>query len=179
MNKILRGCLISMALFFLVGFGVIFFITNSINKSISSDKLKVDDAWKGYVSQVNIRDRVLLKGKNLNMLNLVTKSEKNIQNNEKQILLSNEYILNDRIRLSGNKEVSLMDKKLYEALLNYNLNAKEFNLKYSVFPYSYLLRKKGIDLFEYFNIEYGKDNTELINEQKRAADWIKNGGEFK
>ena len=105
-------------------------------------------------------------------------SEKNIQNNDKKALLSNEYILNDSLRLSGN-EIESTNKNLNLALLKYNSDVKAFNEKYSVFPQNILRRQKGIDLYDYFNIDYGKGNTELINEQKRADDWIKNGGEFK
>lgn len=179
MNNKLKGCLISVALLFSVGLGLVFFITNSINQSISSDKLKAEEAWTVFAAQLHKRDSVLTRDKNSNILSLINKSEKSIHNNEKETLLSNEYILNDSLRLSENKKLSLINKNLNEALLKYNLNVKEFNEKYSVFPQNILRRKKGIDLFDYFNINYGKDNTELINKQKRINDWIKNGGEFK
>lgn len=179
MNNVLRGCLVSVGLLILVGLGVFFFIINEINKSISSDKLKVEEAWNVYANQLHSRDIILLRDKDLNILSLINKSEKNIQNGEKEDLLSNEYVLNDSLRLSRNQKISSINENLNQALLKYNLNVKEFNVKYSVFPNSYIRRNKGIDLYDYYYIEYGNDNTELINEKEQADQWIKNGGEFK
>lgn len=181
MNNILKGCLISLVLFFLIGIGTFYFISKEVDTSFSSDKVKVEKFWNAYISQLHIRDSILLqKNPSRILLYLINKTERNIQNNgKKKDLLYNEYILNDSLRQSENKEIILLNDKLNESLLMYNSNVKEFNLKYSVFPYNYLRRRKGVELYDYFNINYGQDNTELINQQKRTDEWIKNGGELK
>ena len=51
----------------------------------------------------------------------------------------------------------------------------KFNVKYSVFPNSYIRRNKGIDLYDYYYIEYGNDNTELINERAQESAFLLKG----
>jgi len=112
-----------------------------------------------------------------NLLPLITKTERNLKNNSsKKELIINEYILNDSLRKY--KYADSFNKKLNNSLMNYNMNVKDFNSKYSSFPYNYLRIKKSIPLYDYFEIEYGSDNGEIIRRNQKIDDWIENGGEF-
>jgi hypothetical protein len=63
-------------------------------------------------------------------------------------------------------------------LIFYNYIVKDLNSIYSSFPYNYIRLKKSVQLYDYFEIEYGNDNTQTIKKNNKIDDWINNGGEL-
>lgn len=179
MNKTIKGCLIVVIIFILGGIGSIFLIINSVDKAFILDKNKVDKSWNNYVDLVSYRNRTILNNKNMkNILPLINITEENLKkSSSKKDLLENEYIINDSLR--NYKYMDSVDQKLNNSLLIYNTNVKEFNSKYTSFPYSYLRIKKSVSLYDYFEIVYGKNNDETIKKNQKINDWIENGGELK
>ncbi len=177
MDKKTKGCLISGIAFILIVVIIIFFIIDGIDKSFQISKKKVDTSWDKYSKILYHRNQTLKKVNNKNLLLLITKTDRYLKtNSSKKELITNEYILNDSLRKY--KYADSFNKKLNNCLMNYNMNVKEFNSKYSSFPYNYLRIKKSIPLYDYFEIEYGSDNKEIINKNQKIEDWIQNGGEL-
>lgn len=177
MNKNMKGCLVSGIGFILILVIVIFFVLDSMNKSFQISKNKVDKSWDMYSELLHERNLTLKKVSNKNLLPLLSNTERNLKiNGSKKELITNEYILNDSLRKY--KYADSFNKKLNNCLQDYNLSVKEFNSKYSSFPYNYLRIKKSVPLYDYFEIEYGSDNKETIERNKKIDDWIENGGEL-
>ena len=177
MDKKKKGCLIAGVLFISILIIVIFSVIDTIDKSFQISKNRVDMSWDKYNKILYDRNQALKKIGKKNLLPLITKTERNLKNNSsKKELIINEYILNDSLRKY--KYADSFNKKLNNSLMNYNMNVKDFNSKYSSFPYNYLRIKKSIPLYDYFEIEYGSDNGEIIRRNQKIDDWIENGGEF-
>ncbi|GAB0157727.1 hypothetical protein CHRYSEOSP005_30090 [Chryseobacterium sp. Alg-005] len=179
MDKTLKGCLFSAIAIILIAFGITFFIIKNVNNTFLSDRSKVDTSWNHYIAFLHERNENLYNNENLkSIVHLVNNTEKLIKlKNKKKELLSNEYVLNDSlIRIKYMPEIN---QKLNNYLLLYNTNVREFNIKYSTFPYNYIRKKHKVELYDYFKIDYGSDNKSLIREQKKVNDWIENGGELK
>lgn len=177
MDRKTKGCLIAGAIFISILIIIIFFVIDTIDKSFQISKNKVDMSWDKYTQILYDRNQALKKVGNKNLLPLITKTESNLKtNNSKKELITNEYILNDSLRKY--KYVDSFNKKLNNCLINYNINVKEFNSKYSSFPYNYLRIKKSIPLYDYYEIKYGANNREIIRKNQKIDDWIENGGEL-
>jgi len=177
MNRKTKGCLITAMLLISILISVIFFIIDTINKSFQTSRNEVDKSWDRYINILYDRNLTLKKVGNKNLLPLITKTERNLKtNSSKKELITNEYILNDSLRKY--RYADSFNKKLNNCLMNYNTNVKEFNNKYSSFPYNYLRIKKSTPLYDYFEIEYGADNGEIIRKNNKIDDWIENGGEL-
>jgi hypothetical protein len=84
--------------------------------------------------------------------------------------------LNDSLRKY--KFIKNFNGELNKSVIYYNDMVKEFNSKYSSFPYNYIRLKKSVQLYDYFEIEYGNDNTQTIKKNNKIDDWINNGGEL-
>lgn len=179
MNKTLKGCLFSAISIILVVLVVTFFIIKNVNNAFLSDKSKVDTSWDNYITLLNQRNEDLSKEQDLtNIIPLINSTEELIKvKNKKKELLSNEFILNDSlVRI---KNIPEINEKLNDYILVYNTNVREFNIKYSAFPYSYIRKKYKVELYDYYKINYGTDNKNLIKEEKKIDDWIENGGVLK
>jgi hypothetical protein len=156
-----------------------FLIIQRIDKSFVSDKQEVDISWENYIKKIRYRDSVLLNNYNIENINAqINKTENYLKDYQlKKDLLNNEYTLNDSLIKYVN--IPHINDKLNRSLSIYNSNVKEFNAKYSSFPYNYLRIKKSVDLYDYFEIQYGLNNDEIIKKDQKINDWIKNGGELK
>ena len=177
MDRKTKGCLIAGILFTSILIIVMFFAIDTIGKSFQISKNKVDTSWDKYNKILYDRNRTLKKVGNKNLLSLVIKTERNLKTNSlKKELITNEYILNDSLRKY--KYADSFNQRLNNSLINYNMNVKEFNSKYSSFPYNYLRIKKSIPLYDYFEIEYGADNVEIIKKNQKIDDWIEHGGKL-
>lgn len=177
MDRKTKGCLIAGVVFILALITIMFFVFNTIDKSFQISKNKVDTSWNKYNKILYDRNQALKEVGNKNLLPLITKTERYLKtNSSKKELITNEYILNDSLRKY--KYADSFNNKLNSCLMNYNMNVKEFNSKYSSFPYNYLRIKKSIPLYDYFEIEYGADNGEIIRRNHKIDDWIENGGEL-
>lgn len=177
MDRKTKGCLIVGLVFILTLIILMFFVIDTIDKSFQISKNKVDTSWDKYINILHDRNRNLEKVGNKSLLPLITKTERNLKtNSSKKELIINEYILNDSLRKY--RYADSFNKKLNNCLMNYNVNVKEFNNKYSSFPYNYLRIKKSVPLYDHFEIEYGSDNGEIIRKNNKIDDWIENGGEL-
>jgi len=179
MNKSLKGCLFLAIAIILLALGAVVFMIKNVNNNFLEDKSKLDTSWNNYTTLLHQRNENLYKDESLkNIISLVNNSEAliKVKNNKKE-LLSNEYALSDS--LLKNKNLEVVNQKLNDYLSLYNDNVREFNVKYSAFPYSAIRKKHKVELYDYFKIEYGKDNHNLIKEQKKVDEWIENGGELK
>ncbi|MCE3074663.1 hypothetical protein [Chryseobacterium gwangjuense] len=179
MNKTVNGCLFLAIATILIVFMSAFFIIKNVENTFLSDKSKVDTSWNNYIKLLHKRNENLFNNKNLkNITPLINKTEELIKTrHKKEELLSNEYVLNDS--LTRIKSIRVINQKLNDYLYLYNANVKEFNIKYSAIPYSYIRKNYKVELYDYFKIDYGRDNKSLIREQKKIDDWIENGGELK
>jgi len=178
MNSKTKGCLIAATTFILILVCTIFLVSNIINKSFKKDKSKVDKSWEMYVTILHNRNKMLSENEELkNILPLTTKIEENLKKNLKKELIKNEYKINDSMRKY--KLDYSFNKKLNDCLIEYNSSVKEFNNKYSTFPYNFIRIKNAVPLYDYFDIIYGIDNSAIIEKNKKIDDWIENGGELK
>lgn len=180
MNKTVKGCLLSAILLILIIFWIIFLLINKMEKSFVADKQKVDLSWENYVKQLHHRNIVLLNDSDLNNIYpQINKTEKYLEErHSKKDLLNNEYVLNDSLRKYLNI-TNQINENLNKSLETYNLSVKDFNTKYSTFPYNYLRIKESVELYDNFEIKYGVDNNEIIKRNQKIDDWIENGGELK
>lgn len=177
MNKTFKGCLVSIITVILVCTLSIIIIGNYIEKSFQNEKSKVDKSWEKYSQLLRNRNNILVNdtiAKNLRPI--ISKTYYYLKNNNKRDLLSNEYVLNDSLRKY--KFISSLNGELNKSVIYYNVMVKEFNSKYSSFPYNYIRLKKSVKLYDYFEIEYGNDNTQTIKKNNKIDDWINNGGEL-
>ncbi len=177
MDKKTKGCLTVGVVFILTLITITFFVIDTIDKSFQISKNKVDTSWDKYINILHDRNRTLEKVGNKSLLPLITKTERNLEtNSSKKELITIEYIINDSLRKY--RYADSFNKRLNNCLMNYNVNVKEFNNKYSSFPYNYLRIKKSVQLYDHFEIKYGSDNGDIIRKNDKIDDWIENGGEL-
>lgn len=178
MNIKTKGCFVIVVLCILLLISTAFIINNIFSKSFQIDKTRVDDSWNRYVNVLNNRNKILLENRDLkNIVPLINETEKKLKENLKEGLIENEFKLNDSIRKY--KLAYSFNKKLNDCLIRYNSNVREFNTKYSSFPYNYVRIKKSVSLYDYFDIIYGIDNNEKIKKNKKINEWIEKGGDLK
>lgn len=178
MNKTFKGCLLILFLCILGAITTVYLFNNKIDNDFKIDRKSIEDSWDQYKTTIYYRDSILSQNISYkNIFHLLQLTQDNLKNNgNRKDLLNNEFSINDS--LLGDKNLDNINEKLNNSLSIYNSGVRQFNVKYSTFPYSTLRRKKGFDLYDYFNIDYGNSNDEIKRKQKKVDDWVKYGGKL-
>jgi len=178
--KFLKGCLLVLILFIVVGVIGWLFLENNIVGNLARLNQNVDKNWENYVANLKERNAEFTKQKIENdSLKYYSESSMRIIDSKDYLkeLELNEYKFN-KIAMSNNFK-SNINYKLNSSLDNYNQAVREYNIYRIRFPNSIIARRMNFrKSYNYFDIRYGIENEKVMARKKEMENWIKNGGAY-
>jgi hypothetical protein len=176
--KILKGCLITIIGFVLICVVGYYFYRNSVISNLESSSKNVEENWKKYTENINLRnEKLILETIKNDTLQHYLKTSKDIE--KKEFSREFEYIeykINEKL-MSENIETDF-NEKLNSNVDVYNQSVRAYNVYRVTFPNSLIARKtKYPKSFNYFDIiRYGIENQNPKEKRRKVDNWIKNGG---
>ena len=176
--KILKGCLITIIAFVLICTVGYYFYRNSVISNLESSSKNVEENWKKYTENTNLRNKKLIletiKNDTLqHYLKISNDIEKKEFSREFEYI---EYKIN--INLMSENIATDFNEKLNSNVDVYNQSVREYNSYRVTFPNSLIARKTNYPKsFKYFDIiRYGIENENPKEKRQKVDNWIKNGG---
>ena len=175
--KFLKGCLITLILFFGICVVGYFLFKNSVLNTLERYNNDAKQNWSKYAENLKIRNSQLsqqnFKSDSLkyywNKANSISVSEcsEELEFNEYKI---NQFAMSDSL-------VSNVDDQINLNLDNYNQTVRTYNEYRHTFPNFFIARKTQFPKYlKYFDYRYGVDNQKAMIRKKKMKDWVKNGG---
>ena len=176
--KILKGCLITIIAFVLICTVGYYFYRNSVISNLESSSKNVEENWKKYTENTNLRNKKLIletiKNDTLqHYLKISNDIEKKEFSREFEYI---EYKIN--INLMSENIATDFNEKLNSNVDVYNQSVREYNSYRVTFPNSLIARKTDYPKsFKYSDIiRYGIENENPKEKRQKVDNWIKNGG---
>lgn len=174
--KYFKGCLI--LILFAVALAAVFIVvySNKMSREVTRENLKPAYSLKAYKNKILERNRMLLNTKLPDSLTQLVKESDSMTLNSMKMsdFLWTEYYINQyAYKIAHFKKIN---EELNEKYVQYNSDVQEFNSRWATFPSNIFLDSNNLRSYQYmYRIDYGKDNTENMNERKKVDHWIETG----